>query len=424
MRRPLAATVAAAVALSALAAAAYGPGAGVKVGETLLPLGVGAVMAGWLASAPRSRIAGLRRQMTAIAAIALAQTAVAVALFVHAMLLSAHDAFFIVLILAYGASLAVCVAGRFSGRALRDVNRIREALRRIGDGARDVEMSASGGGELAAVAADMEAMVARLDADERTRRRLIASVSHDLRTPITALRVMTAAIDDQLVDPPVRDRYLTAMTVHVQALSALAGDLFELSRLEAGDIAWSFEPIAIDELVAESVEAMRPHAEARAIQVDAGLPPSRALVRADAEQMRRVLFNLLENAIRHTPADGTVVVRAEARTGAVEVEVADTGEGISRGDRSASSSRSRSARAARRGQTGRPAWGWRSPARLSRPTAGASGCATRPSGRAFGSACRRLPRAEATPGFRPGCTASRRRRRGSRRPAGSRSARP
>lgn len=332
MRRPLATTVAAALALSALAGAAYGRRAGTGVGEILLPLGVGAVLAASLGSAHRRLTGGLRGQLTAIAAIALAQMAAAVALLAHAMLVSAHDAFFTLLVVAYGVLLAACVAGPLSGRATRDANGIREALRRVGDGARDVRMSISGGGELAAVAADVEAMVARLDAEERARRRLIASVSHDLRTPITALRI-AEAIDDHVVDPSVRDGHLARMAVHVRALNSLAADLFELSRLEAGDVTWPLEQIAIDELVEETVDAMRPRAEAHAVHVDAGLPPSLVLVRGNAEQIRRVLFNLIENAIRHTPADGSIVVRAEARAGRVEVEVADTGEGIPLPDR-------------------------------------------------------------------------------------------
>jgi signal transduction histidine kinase len=114
--------------------------------------------------------------------------------------------------------------------------------------------------------------------------------------------------------------------VHVRTLSALIDDLFELSRLEAGDIAWSLQQVRVDDLIAETVEAMRPHADAGMIQLHAELAPTLAL--ANPEQIQRVLLNLLQNAIRHTPPDGSVVIRAQPGSRAVEIEVADTGDGI------------------------------------------------------------------------------------------------
>ena len=173
-------------------------------------------------------------------------------------------------------------------------------------------------------------MVAKLASEERARRGLIASVSHDLRTPLTSLRLLVDAIDDDLVtDPATRRDYLERISTNVHALSALIEDLFELSRLESGDIRWTMERVLLDELVCETIEAMRPHADARAVAVRAELAPELAAAQANPEQIQRVLFNLIQNAIRHTPADGSVVVRAEPATeGAIEIEVADTGPGI------------------------------------------------------------------------------------------------
>src|SRR2546422_55632 len=82
-----------------------------------------------------------------------------------------------------------------------------------------------------------DAMIAKLDTEERARRNLVAAVSHDLRTPLTSLRLLAEAVDDDLVaDPAMRRDYLARMRTHVGALSALIDDLFELSRLESGDI--------------------------------------------------------------------------------------------------------------------------------------------------------------------------------------------
>jgi signal transduction histidine kinase len=123
------------------------------------------------------------------------------------------------------------------------------------------------------------------------------------------------------------------MRTHIDALSALIDDLFELSRLEAGDISWSLEQVPLGELVGETVEAMRVQAEAKGVAVLADVPAFLRPARANPEKLQRVLFNLIQNAIRHTPADGSVVVRAEPIADRIEVEVADNGDGIDPAER-------------------------------------------------------------------------------------------
>ncbi|HYC81433.1 MAG TPA: ATP-binding protein, partial [Solirubrobacterales bacterium] len=154
------------------------------------------------------------------------------------------------------------------------------------------------------------------------------AVSHDLRTPITALGLLATAIDDEVVEDAKRREYAARMNTHVRALGALIDDLFELSRLQAGDLRWSMARVQLGELVGETVEAMRRDDAARLV-VD--VPGDLALARAAPEQIQRVLFNLIQNAIRHTPADGSVTVRARPNGGEVEVEVTDDGEGIPTG---------------------------------------------------------------------------------------------
>ena len=112
--------------------------------------------------------------------------------------------------------------------------------------------------EIARLAADVDAMVARLEAEEGARRDLIAAVSHDLRTPITALRLLADAIDDGVVDADTRREYAARMGTHVHALGALIDDLVELTRLESGDLTWTMERVRVDALLHEAVEAMRP----------------------------------------------------------------------------------------------------------------------------------------------------------------------
>ena len=335
MIRGLAFAGAAAAITGGLAAAVYGSAAGLTSLLILAPLGCATVFAVHGIVAARSRIGGLRRQFALLAAVAAAQLAIIVGVFVDRMFVSAHDAFFTVLVAGFTGALALW-AGRLLGRrALDDVDAVRTTLTAVGDGRRDVRTNLRGQDELARLGADVDAMVARLASEEHARRSLIAAVSHDLRTPLTSLRLLIDALDDDLVaDPATRRDYLRRISTNVHALSALIEDLFELSRLESGDIRWTMERVMLDELVHETIDAIRPHAEAGAVAVHAELAPRLAAAQANPEQIQRVLFNLIQNAIRHTPADGSVVVRATpAAEGVIEIEVADTGPGIAGDER-------------------------------------------------------------------------------------------
>lgn len=189
---------------------------------------------------------------------------------------------------------------------------------------------AVGGGALAAWLATSLVIEDRSRREvEAARRRLVASVSHDLRTPLASLRLLVESIDDGVVTGATRDRYLSEIRTHVAALSALIDDLFELSRIEAGDISWTMSQVELRELVGDTVAAMRAPAAARGVSLAAELPAGELLAHANAEKLQRVLFNLIQNAIRHTPADCSVTVRARTAAGGVEVEVADDGDGIS-----------------------------------------------------------------------------------------------
>jgi signal transduction histidine kinase len=282
----------------------------------------------------------LGRQFSVAVAIAVGQMLLSVVVFTVLMFVSARDALVIGLVLGFNGVIAVFAARLLAGGVLRDVEAIRDGLESVGEGRRDVRIQTGASDELAQLADAANAMIERLaveeaarDMAEAARRHLVAAVSHDLRTPITALSLLAEALGDDIVAPGERVAYLDRMTTHIRALGALIDDLFELSRLEAGDIAWSVEHVELGELVAETVAAMRVQAQAKGVDVRAELPADLAAVKANPEKVQRVLFNLIQNAIRHTPADGSVTVRAELAGEALEVEVADTGSGIPEPDR-------------------------------------------------------------------------------------------
>jgi signal transduction histidine kinase len=188
---------------------------------------------------------------------------------------------------------------------------------------------ATAGAALAAALAVRLAMEERSRREiEEARRQLVAAASHDLRTPLASLRLLVESIDDGVATGETRERYLKEIRTHVGVLSDLIDDLFELSRIEAGDISWTMRQVKLRDLIGDTVAAMRAPAAERGVSLAAELPAGELLASANAEKVQRVLFNLIQNAIRHTPADGSVTVRARSAAGGVEVEVADNGEGI------------------------------------------------------------------------------------------------
>jgi signal transduction histidine kinase len=285
--------------------------------------------------AVRTRAGSLSRQLALTVAIAVAPVLVALVVVGLLMVVSGHDARLVGTIVLGAGVLAGVAAKLVAGSILRDVEVVRDGLTAVGRGERDIRIETAARDELTELASAANAMISRLRAEENARdqsdaarRDLVAAVSHDLRTPITSLRLLAEAVEDEIVDEETRRGYLKRMRTHIDALSALIDDLFELSRLEAGDIRWSLERVPLGELVGETVEAMRVQAEAKGVAVVANIPDALVPAQANPEKLQRVLFNLIQNAIRHTPADGSVVVRAEPVAGQIEVEVADTGDGI------------------------------------------------------------------------------------------------
>jgi signal transduction histidine kinase len=330
----------AALAAGLVVGASYSSEDGLLTAAYVAASGAPVVAAAHLLARRRRAAGSLSRQFTVAIALTVGLITVGLGVVALLMLLSNHDLLITGLLLAYAGALTWYATAVVARDVLGDIESVRDGLRAVGEGRRDVRIDAAGRDELAELAAAANRMTAQLaereaerDAAERARRELVAAVSHDLRTPLTSLRLLADAIEDDLVDAETRRRYLEQMSVHIRSLSGLVEDLFELSRLEAGEIQWSMQRVRLGELVEETVEAMRPAAAAKRVAVQASVNGEPATARANPEKLQRVLFNLIQNAIRHTPADGSVTVAAETRGEHVEIEVADTGEGMAVSDR-------------------------------------------------------------------------------------------
>ena len=157
------------------------------------------------------------------------------------------------------------------------------------------------------------------------RRELVAAASHDLRAPVASIAAMLEAIEDGLATPT---EYLAPLQDQARRLTSLVDDLFELARIDAGSIAHELHEVALGPLVESCVRGFEAEARARNVTLEKTLAADVQEARCAPEQVERVLLNLLTNALRHTPSDGTVAVTLAAVRDHVRVTVDDTGDGL------------------------------------------------------------------------------------------------
>jgi signal transduction histidine kinase len=164
---------------------------------------------------------------------------------------------------------------------------------------------------------------------ERTRRDLIAWVSHDLRTPLASLRVMIEAIDDGVVtDPDTVARYVRTSLLELQHLSRLIDDLFELAKLDAGHLEADYDRASLQDLISDVLSSMSAQAARRQVTLRGSVNPGLGPVYIVPDKIQRVLYNLLDNALRYTPPAGEVTIHAHRKADHVRIDVHNTGSTI------------------------------------------------------------------------------------------------
>ncbi|MGH3718147.1 MAG: sensor histidine kinase [Pseudonocardiaceae bacterium] len=170
---------------------------------------------------------------------------------------------------------------------------------------------------------------ARDRAAESARRELVAWISHDLRTPLAGIRVMAEALADRVVaDPAEVAEYAQRIGRQTQRLSGMVEDLFQLSRISSGALRLTLSAIPLGEVVSEALAAEALTAARKGVRLLAEADSEWPVVHGSDPELARVIRNLLSNAIRHTPPDGTVVVAAGARDGQAWLRVDDACGGI------------------------------------------------------------------------------------------------
>jgi hypothetical protein len=162
------------------------------------------------------------------------------------------------------------------------------------------------------------------------RREMVANVSHDLRTPLTTMRgyLETLLIKNDELSSTEKTQYLETALLHSQRLGDLVDELFELARLDSCESVVYSEPFSMAELVQDVTQTFQLRAQQKSIQLDASLQQRLPLIHGDIAMMQRVLENLLENGLRHTPEGGRISITVDVDSGNVVVKVSDTGCGI------------------------------------------------------------------------------------------------
>ncbi len=252
------------------------------------------------------------------------------------MFLNDHDLTLAGVLLIFAAIIATTF-GIFVAASVTDgLRQLAATTNSLATGDLSARAEIAGRDEVSQVAASFNDMAEQLQRAakerqelERLRRDLIAWTSHDLRTPLTSMRVMVEALHDGVVeDEATRQRYYRTIRAEVMALNRLIDDLFELAQLDVGGLKLEIAAVSLADLISDTIEAFRPVYEKRNIKLEGRVGPELDLVTMDASRVGRVLSNLVNNALQHTPAGGRVEVLGVRKLDEVIVTVTDSGPGF------------------------------------------------------------------------------------------------
>lgn len=304
--------------------------------------GLGALIAGLAGALVMNSLR--TRSIAQLASVAAITTVGAVALGAvvasQAMFISGHDLSALALVLIAGGTIGVAFAVILGQRVSSARHSLAETTRRIGAGDFSPAGKLPAPAEFTALAQELECMSEQLqEAQERersleaSRRELVAWVSHDLRTPLAGIRAMAEALEDGVVDDAATvKRYHVSIRNEVDRLSGLVDDLFELSRINAGSMHLELERVSLGDLVSDALSSASGIASAKGVRLKGVLDGRSPELELSAPEMGRVLRNVLENAIRHTPSDGVVHVETGVELAQAYVRVADECGGIAEDD--------------------------------------------------------------------------------------------
>jgi signal transduction histidine kinase len=283
------------------------------------------------------RRAALPVQLGVLVATAAAAVVASMVVVAQWMFLSQHD-LTVAIDVAAVAGIVSLVFSVLLGRVVsRNVRTLTLAARVIGEGGPATAIEGSASAEFRVLAKELQETSRKLDESrereaklEDARRELIAGISHDLRTPLAGIRVISEALEDGMVDD--QDRYLRQMRVKVDQLSGMVDDLFELSKIDSGMLALETTEVSLYDIVSDAVADLGPLADGRQITVESTSVDD-LTVTADPRELARAIDNLLTNAVQHTaPGTPIRVIAGRSDDGRPSISVIDQGGGIPEDD--------------------------------------------------------------------------------------------
>jgi signal transduction histidine kinase len=224
------------------------------------------------------------------------------------------------------AGLAVLLVGSWQARRiLAPVRALAEAARRVAAG-EFAQVPVDGQDELGEMARAFNTMAAELERQQDLRRRAMADIAHELRTPLSVLQIDLESIEDGLTEPT--PEVIGQLQEEVALLNRLVDDLRVLSLAEAGELGLELHSLDVGELATSAVERVRGAAVEKELELVTEVSEGLPLVQGDRQRLSQVLLNLFSNAVRHTPRGGRIVVSARQVGQELHVAVQDEGEGI------------------------------------------------------------------------------------------------
>jgi signal transduction histidine kinase len=317
----------------------------------LCSIGLG-IAALWLVD--KRNIGGIRLKVAVPPLLAALVIALNVLLIAKLMFISTEDGQLLLAFLIFGVATAALLSFAIASRMTKSIRGLGAVAMRLAEGdysCRIEEPGIRGEDELSQLTRWFNQMADSVQtafecqkAAEHERKEVVAAVSHDLRTPLASVRAMIEAIDDGIVtDPATVQRYHHAVRTELRHLTTLLDDLFELSRIESGALSLERACLSIEDLISDALEATHELAEQAQIRLIGHVDDMLPTVHIDARQIYRALANLLQNAIRHTPAGEIILIHAAHQRqegtdacsnpgSSIVIQVIDSGEGIAASD--------------------------------------------------------------------------------------------
>lgn len=306
----------------------------------LLMTGIALVSLGAAYAAYRWRLVrwlrSLRWALTVIIILTVAIIFLNVWVTAHLMFISEYDLSVTGVLLLFAGAIAMIFGFLVSSAITDSIREMGRAAEQVAQGKLDTRLSVQGNDELADFARTFNWMATSLqEVDEQKRRLdqerrdLIAWASHDLRTPVTALRAMLESmIDGVVADPETMNRYLHNMELETTNLTQLIDNLFELAQLDAGHIKLDTQKASLRDLISDTLGSMSARARQQKISLTGEVDPDVDMLYFAPDKIQRVLSNLLDNALRYTPDGGSVRLTASRDGEQVKVSVQNSGEGV------------------------------------------------------------------------------------------------